>query len=154
MLKSTRGNYFLPDIFNGDQSAMYGKTRRHRRETRKSIRVLLFITGTLCIVLGAIGIVVPILPTTPFLLLAAACYLRSSQKFYNWLLNSRILGFYIRNYMNGKGLPVRAKIVTISLLWVTILLSLFIISILWVHILLIAISIAVSLHIILLRPRP
>ena len=133
---------------------MENTPQKKTRETRKSIRILLTITGTICVVLGAIGIVLPILPTTPFLLLAAACYLRSSPKFYNWLINNKVLGFYIEKYMKGQGLPVRVKIITISLLWGTILLSVFIfIQILWVQLLLIIIAIVVSIHIILIRPR-
>ncbi|OLS13776.1 MAG: hypothetical protein RBG13Loki_2601 [Promethearchaeota archaeon CR_4] len=142
--------YKIPSIL---YSPMCSDTQRHTRETRKSIRILFFITGTLCVVIGTIGIGLPILPTTPFLLLAAVCYLRCSQGFHNWLINNKILGFYIRNYMEGKELPVRAKIVTISLLWVTILLSIFIIiQSLLVQILLIVIAITVSIHLILIQP--
>ncbi|MAE11244.1 MAG: hypothetical protein CL876_04945 [Dehalococcoidales bacterium] len=86
-------------------------------------RILLVAAGTLLTTLGVIGIVVPILPTTPFLLLAAACYLRSSPKSYNWLLNNRILGAYINNYLRGKGMPLKVKLFTVVLLWVTIGLS-------------------------------
>ena len=113
-----------------------------------------FIGGTLSLGLGIIGIVLPILPTTPFLLLAAACYARSSKKFHDWLLNNRILGSYIRNYIEGKGMPVKQKIFTISFLWITILISacLFI-QILWIRYLLIIIAIGVSIHISLIKPK-
>jgi hypothetical protein len=86
-------------------------------------RRLLFIAGTLALTIGILGIVIPILPTTPFLLLAAACYIRSSQRFYNWLLNNRLLGVYIKNYIEGKGMSRRAKVFTVTLLWITIGLS-------------------------------
>ena len=110
--------------------------------------------GTASLILGIIGIALPILPTTPFLLLATACYARSSEKFYNWLLNNRILGSYIRNYIEGKGMPIKVKIFTISMLWITILISAFlIIQIIWVKIVLIIIAIAVTIHIILIRPK-
>ena len=115
---------------------------------------LYFIGGTFSLILGIIGIVVPILPTTPFLLLAAACYARSSERFYNWLLNNRILGSYIRNYLEGKGMPIKVKIFTISMLWISILISAFLfIQIIWVRIVLIIIAIAVTIHIILIRPK-
>ena len=121
---------------------------------KKFVKTLYFIGGTISLILGIIGIVLPILPTTPFLLIAAACYARSSQRFYNWLLNNRILGFYIRNYLEGKGMPIKVKIFTISLLWITILISAFLfIQILWVRIVLILIAIAVTIHIILIRPK-
>ena len=116
-------------------------------------RALYFIAGTLCLILGIIGIILPILPTTPFLLLAVACFLRSSEKFYNLLLNSRILGSYIRNYKEGKGMPRKIKAFTIAMLWITILISFFLIPIIWVRCILIIIAIAVTIHIILIRPK-
>lgn len=112
------------------------------------LRVLLIIAGTISLGLGIIGIVVPILPTTPFLLLAAACYSKSSNRFYNWLMNNRWFGKYIRNYREGKGIPLKMKIYTTVLLWATILVSsIFFVDILFVRIILILIAIAVSIHI-------
>ncbi len=70
--------------------------------------------------LGILGIFLPILPTTPFLLLATACYSRSSVKFYNWLLNNRWFGNYLKNYRAGKGVPIRIKVWAILVLWLTI----------------------------------
>jgi tRNA (uracil-5-)-methyltransferase TRM9 len=81
---------------------------------------LLIAAGTTSTAIGILGIFVPILPTTPFLLLAAACYARSSERFYRWLLYNRILGAYIRNYIEGKGMALKAKLFTITLLWATI----------------------------------
>ena len=121
---------------------------------KKIVKGFYFLGGTISLSLGIIGIVLPILPTTPFLLLAAACYARSSQRVYNWLLNNRILGAYIRNYIEGRGMPIKVKIFTISLLWITILISaFFFIQIFWVRIVLIIIAIAVTTHIILIRPK-
>ena len=91
------------------------------RETAK--KRLLIGAGTLSTGLGIIGIFIPILPTTPFLLLAAACYMRSSERFYQWLINNRIFGAYVRNYIEGRGMPVRIKMFTILLLWLTIALT-------------------------------
>ncbi len=70
------------------------------------IRTLLIVCGTLCVGLAVVGIFVPILPTTPFLLLAAVCYARSSQRFLAWLLTNRWFGSYIKNYREGRGIPV------------------------------------------------
>ena len=125
-----------------------------KKPRKKFVKTLYFIGGTISLILGIIGIVLPILPTTPFLLLAAACYARSSQRFYNWLLNNRILGAYIRNYIEGKGMPIKVKIFTVSLLWTTILISAFLfIQIIWIRYVLIIIAIAVTIHIILIRPK-
>ncbi len=117
-------------------------------------RQLLIITGTICLVIGVIGIFIPLLPTTPFLLLAAACYMRSSPRFHGWLMNNRLFGTYIRNYTEGRGIPVKVKLFTIALLWVTIGISIGIAAPNWiVTIILIIIAIGVTLHIIFIRAR-
>ncbi len=116
-------------------------------------RGLYYIAGTTSLILGIIGIVIPIFPTTPFLLLAAACYYRSSEKAYNWLLNNKLFGKIIRDYRAGKGLTFKVKAITIILLWITIIISIIFISILWVQILLIIIASLVSIHISLIKPK-
>ena len=117
-------------------------------------RRLLIGAGTLCTGLGIIGIFIPILPTTPFLLLAAACYMRSSERFYQWLINNRIFGAYVRNYIEGRGMPIRIKIFTILLLWLTIGLSItFGVQNIVIRIVLIGIAIGVTVHIVLIRKR-
>jgi uncharacterized membrane protein YbaN (DUF454 family) len=113
---------------------------------------ILLIAGTISVAIGVIGIFVPLLPTTPFLLLAAACYLRSSERFYRWLLNNRFFGTYVRNYIEGKGMPLRIKIYAIALLWGTIGLSIFLTAPnIVVKIVLGVVAVGVTLHIILLR---
>jgi len=117
-------------------------------------RRLLIGAGTLSTGLGIIGVFVPILPTTPFLLLAAACYMRSSERFYQWLINNRIFGAYVRNYIEGRGMPIRIKIFTILLLWLTIGLSItFGVQNIVIRIVLICIAIGVTVHIVLIRKR-
>ena len=119
---------------------------------RTWLRILLIIAGTFFVGLGIVGIFVPVLPTTPFLLLAAACYARSSQRFYGWLLNNKWFGSYIRNYLERKGVPLRAKVVTVTLLWVTIGSSVaFVVEILVVKLILVLIAIGVSIHILSVR---
>lgn len=87
---------------------------------RQSIKIILIILGTIFVGIGTLGIFLPLLPTTPFLLLAAACYAKSSQKFYHWLLSNRWFGEYIRNWREGKGIPLKTKILSIALLVLTI----------------------------------
>ena len=74
------------------------------------IRILLIILGSVFVAIGAIGILVPGLPTTPFMILAAACYIRSSNKLYNWLIKNKLFGKHIKNIREGKGIPIRVKI--------------------------------------------
>ncbi len=117
-------------------------------------RRLLIGAGALSTGLGVIGIFVPILPTTPFLLLAAACYMRSSERFYRWLVTNRVFGAYIRNYIEGRGMPVRIKIFIILLLWLTIGLTIaFGVQNMVVRIVLICVAIGVTVHIALIRRR-
>ena len=87
------------------------------------IRITLIVLGSLFLALGAVGVVVPGLPTTPFLLLAAALYFRSSERLYSWLLNHRIFGKAIRRFRETKSIPLRAKIISIGTMWAMILLS-------------------------------
>ena len=84
------------------------------------LKILLVVAGTLSVGLGILGIFLPLLPTTPFLLLAAACYVRSSERLYHRLITNRWTGEYIANYRAGKGMPIKAKIGFIALLWVTL----------------------------------
>jgi len=121
---------------------------------KKIKKRLIFIGGFISLILGIIGIAIPILPTTPFLLLASAAFAKSSERFNRWLLNNKILGAYIKNYREGKGLPLKVKIFTILLLWITILISMFfLMDFLWLQILLLFIALAVSIHIILIKPK-
>ena len=119
---------------------------------QKWVRILLIIAGTLFMGLGIIGIFVPVLPTTPFLLLAAACYARSSQRFYDWLLSNKYFGNYIRSYLERKGIPLKVKVLTIILLWITIGSSVaFAVQSLVVRLILVLIALGVSIHILCIR---
>jgi len=121
--------------------------------SEKLKRQLLLAAGTLSLAIGIVGIVVPILPTTPFLLLAAGCYLRSSPRFYNWLMGNRFFGAYIRNYIEGRGIPVKVKLFTIILLWATISVSIWLTAKLIVTVILLIVAVGVTLHIIFLKTR-
>ena len=131
---------------------MERKSKQIDKKSNQLFKWILITAGTIFVGLGIIGIFLPILPTTPFLLLAAACYARSSKRFYDWLLNNKLFGVYIKNYREGKGVPLKVKIFTISLLWVTILFSVFfIIQILWIRIFLIIIAVGVTIHILTIK---
>jgi len=121
--------------------------------SKKLKRQLLLAAGTLSLAIGIVGIFVPILPTTPFLLLAAGCYLRSSQRFYNWLMGNRFFGNYIRNYIEGRGIPVKVKLFIIILLWVTISISIWLVAKPLVTIILLIVAVGVTLHIIFIRVK-
>lgn len=88
--------------------------------SNRVIRGLWIAGGSFSLILGFIGIFLPLLPTIPFLLLAAACYFRGSEGMHKWLISNKWLGNYIKNYQEGKGIQPKAKILSISLLWITI----------------------------------
>ncbi len=115
-------------------------------------RWVLTSAGTFLVALGILGIFLPLLPTTPFLLLAAACYARSSERFYHWLLNNRWFGNYLKNYWEEKGIPLKIKVLSISFLCITIGYSaVFVVQILLGKIILLLIAIGVTIHILSIR---
>ncbi len=123
------------------------ETTKETKTSQKIGRALFFVAGSVSLALGAIGIVLPILPTTPFLLLALACYFRSSERMTHWMLTNRYFGKYIRNYKEGKGIPLKTKLFAITILWIAMVYSaIFIIPIWIVQLILFAVATAVTLH--------
>jgi hypothetical protein len=110
------------------------------------------LSGTLSVILGVIGIFLPLLPTVPFLLLASYCYAKSSEKFYQWLMNSRWFGKIIRDYQEGKGVPIGIKIFSIILLWSVMGYTILtVIESMLMKVLLFVIGIAVTVHLMMLK---
>jgi len=125
------------------------RTPNETKASQKLVRVLFFVTGSIFLALGAIGVALPVLPTTPFLLLALACYCRSSERMTYWMLNNKYFGNYIRNYKEGKGIPLKTKLFAITILWITLVYSaIFIIPILIAQVILFGVAVAVTLHLI------
>jgi uncharacterized protein len=91
----------------------------------KFLKILFVLLGTLCIALGTLGVFIPGLPVTPFLLLASALYLRSNERLYNKLIGNKFLGKYIIRYQKNKGMTLKTKIYSILLMWVMISVSVF-----------------------------
>ena len=117
-------------------------------------KYLLLIIGTISLVLGTIGIFIPILPTTPFILLASFCYIRSSNRLYDWLINHKIFGKYIYDYLVHKSVKKSAKITAVSLIWFSLFFSFYIIKNLYINLILLIIGLLVSIHIIRLKTLP
>jgi uncharacterized membrane protein YbaN (DUF454 family) len=114
----------------------------------QNIKRTLYITGGfLCVILAFIGIFVPLMPTTAFLLLAAFLFSRSSKRALHWLEYNRLFGKYIRDYRAGRGIPLPQKIITLAILWISILLTIiYAIENHWVEILLLGVAVGVTIH--------
>lgn len=120
----------------------------------KLYRYFYLISGFLLVAIGVIGIFLPVLPTTIFLILASACFVKSSPKANEWLRNHRILGMYVKNYQDKSGLTVRAKIFNITFLWIMILLSAFYLTDeFYIKIILLLIASGVTIHLLMIKTR-
>lgn len=122
-------------------------TPPYRPVSSAFLRGLLVGCGWLSVTLGAIGIILPVMPTTPFLLLAAACFIRSSKRFYDWLVGHSRLGPYLTYYLDGKGMPYRAKLYTLLLMWCSMAFSAWLVGSAWASSVMIVSGVGVSVYI-------
>jgi uncharacterized membrane protein YbaN (DUF454 family) len=97
------------------------------------MRAFYTFVGILSLALGVLGIFLPLLPTTPFLLLAAFCFLRGSARMHAWLMSHRILGPYIRDFQSGRGIPLRSKCIALALMWPSLAYSAWLVPVPWVR---------------------
>ena len=112
------------------------------------MKYILIVLGSISLVLGVIGIFLPLLPTTPLLLLSATLYVRSSEKLYNWLINQKYLGTYIRNFREHHAIPLRAKIISVSMVWISLAYcAIFVSTNIFLSILFIILAAGISWHI-------
>ncbi|NLN71754.1 MAG: DUF454 domain-containing protein [Thermoplasmatales archaeon] len=117
-------------------------------------RAALITAGSVSVVIGGIGAVLPILPTTPFLIIAALCFSTSSPRMYEWLTRNRYFGEYIENYREGKGVSRRTKIHALVFLWSMLAISALFMRNGILTAVLPVVGAAVSAHILLLKSRP
>ncbi len=115
-------------------------------------RLVLIALGFIFVGLGILGAFLPLLPTTPFLLLAAACFARSSKKFYNWLLNHKVFGTYIRNYREHRAITLRGKVISLVVMWLVMgYTAFFALSNVFLSAIVILIGLGVTRHILSLK---
>lgn len=122
--------------------------------TRKSTlkRALLITTGTVSLLVGIAGIVIPLLPTTPFLLITSWCFVRSSPKLNARLHNNKVLGRYLSNYRDKRGIDPRHRWVALSVLWITLGTSAYFAPHRWyIWLILLTVGVAVSIHLFSLK---
>lgn len=120
---------------------------------QRLVRILLISVGTISVALAVAGMVLPVLPATPFLLLAAFCYARSSERFHGWLVGHRWFGPYIESYRSGRGLTKRQLVWTLVPLWVSIAITASLTRLWWVHVALFVCASGVTAYL-LSRRRP
>lgn len=117
-------------------------------------KIIFNILGFFFVGLGIVGMFIPLLPTTIFLIIAAYFFAKSSEKYYNWLISNKYFGKFIKDYREGKGVPLKAKTISITILWFTILYAVFfVVTATWLKILLLLIAIGVSWHLLSLKTR-
>lgn len=119
------------------------------------MKVFFIVIGIVSLSLGILGIVLPVLPTTPFLLLSAALFARSSDRLYCWLIHHRVFGEYVRSFREEKAIPLKIKIISVSMLWTVMLVSIFTAAEgrLWLQLLLGGIAVAVTIHILSFKTK-
>ena len=117
----------------------------------KLLNYLCTILGFLCVGFAVLGIFLPVLPTTPWLLLAAWLFYKGNPKMRIWLLNNKYLGPYIDNYIKYRAIPLKSKIISISMLWITILFSVYIVNPILLKILLLCIAVGVTIHLLMIK---
>ncbi len=116
------------------------------------MRYIFFTLGIIFATIGVIGIIIPMLPTTPLLVFSAFFLSKSSKKFHKWFLTNKYFGEYIRNYIEKKGMNIKSKIISISFLWITIGTTvIFSVDKLWVQLMLILTAIAVTVHLLMMK---
>lgn len=120
---------------------------------RRIFRVLLIGTGLVSTALAVLGIFLPLVPTVPLLLLAAACFARGSETFYRWLMDHPRLGPIVTPYRDGRGIPRRAKAAAIAMIWVSIPLSAWLTGRPWLRVLLLAVGAGITVYLLRL-PTP
>jgi len=118
------------------------------------LKTVYIVLGSISLVLGTLGIFLPLLPTTPFYLLTAWLYMRGSEKMYKKVMTNKYFGTIVRDFQENKSISLKTKVVITSMLWTTILLSIFFaVSALWIRILLFAIAIGVTIHVLSFKTK-
>lgn len=125
---------------------------KEEKELSSFSKKMLVFAGHIFVGLGVIGAVLPVMPTTIFLLLAAACYAKSSPKFYHWLHHNKYFGSYLKNYREKKGITIGAKITSLTILWLTIGYTVFFTNVqLYINVILLVIAAAITIHLLTIK---
>lgn len=128
-----------------------GHPPKHNHVKSELLRGVLICVGWISICCGLIGLFLPLVPTIPFLLLATVCFSRSSERFHSWLVEHRHLGPLLRDYLVGGGIPLRAKVMAIGMIWISIPCSMLLfVETFWIKALLVTVATAITLYLLTL----
>ena len=120
----------------------------------RGIKITFIILGSISLVLGTLGVFLPLLPTTPFYLLTAWLYMRGSEKMYRKVMSNKYFGAIVRDFQEDKSISLKTKIISVSMLWTTISLSAFMaVSLWWVRGVLFVIAVCVTVHVLSYKTR-
>jgi uncharacterized membrane protein YbaN (DUF454 family) len=117
-----------------------------------ALKHTLNIVGLVAVVLAILGVFLPLLPTTPFLLLASACFARGSDRLHQWLLSNKLFGSALRDFEQGKGMPIKAKVSAVALLWASLAFSAYTLRSLALVCLLLAVGAGVTTYLLVFVP--
>ena len=131
----------------------YDKLIHWRTDKLSARNAIITITGFICLGLGSIGVFLPIMPTTPFILLAALCFSSANKKIYGWLQQSSFFGQFIDNYRTRQGIKKSHKISSIVFLWAGLFISMVKVQILWVCLILTIVGVCVTVHLLLIKTK-
>lgn len=130
-------------------------TRNERHVNSDLLRWLLLVIGWLAIAAGLVGLFLPVVPTVPFLLLAVACFARSSERCHRWLVEHNHFGPLLRGYLHGGGIPLKAKRMAIGMVWISFPTSaLLFVPVVWLKVVLLAVAVAITIYLISLPTLP
>lgn len=162
--RSNKNNYYITQLTNctttqllslhgnGSYKGTYLELNKVKKVKSELLRVSLVLFGMISFGLGVLGIFLPLLPTTPFMLLSAFLFIRSSDRLYRWLINHRLFGKYIYDYIERRSIPRRVKWYTLGLLWASILTSVATLDVgNVIRLMLLLIAVGVTLHVVKLR---
>jgi uncharacterized membrane protein YbaN (DUF454 family) len=127
--------------------------RRGPRPISPTRRAVYNAVGFVCVVMGAIGVFVPVWPTTGFVIVASILFARANPRMYTWLLANRLLGPYLENWHNKTGITMAFKLRTCAILWVGLGVSMYFVSATWLYVLLAAVGVGVTWHVFAIRTR-
>ena len=146
---SENGTFPVQAIKEENRNMLHRKSKPNNHVKSELLRWILICIGWFSIVCGIIGLFLPLVPTVPFLLLATVCFSRSSERFHSWLVEHKHLGPLLRDYLAMGGIPLRAKIMAISMVWISFPTSAYLfVTVFWVKALLIGVAAAVTWYLV------